>query len=306
MSAVAGVGPAVGHRRAWVAWVTVCVVWGTTYLAIKVGLETVPPFVLGGVRQVLGGLAIAGIVLARGRALPPRADWGRLAVIGALMITLGNGGVVTGEQFVPSGLTAVLLATSAFWMVGVNTIMDGGDGLHPRHWMGLAVGFCGIILLVWPDIFVGGARGREFALGVLSLQVACAGWAFGSHYTRRRVLSRDAMGAAALQMISGGALMLVVATVTGEWRHTAITPRTLAAWIYLLVIGSLVGFVAFSYALQHLPITVVSLYTYINPVIAVLLGILVLHEPFEPRMLAAALVIGAGIVIVGPTSRGRT
>lgn len=289
------------RRLAWISWAAVCVFWGTTYLAIKIGLEGIPPFLLGGVRYVFAGAILVGIVALRGRPLPARADWGRLAVIGFFMMVLGNGGVVWGEQFVASGLTAVVLATSPFWMVSINALMPGGDRLHARQWIGLAIGFAGIVLLVWPELTLHGAGGRQFGLGLIGLQISCAGWAVGSSVTRRHVLPADVLGSAGLQMIFGGLMMCAIATATGEWARVALTSRSVIAAVYLGIVGSVIGFAAFSYALQHLPVAIVSLHNFVNPVIAVALGMVVLGEPFHSRMLVAAAIIVGGIVVVGPT-----
>ena len=218
------------------------------------------------------------------------------------MLFLGNGGVVWGEQFVPSGLTAVLIGTSPFWMVTVDAMLSGGRQLHARQWIGLLVGFGGIVLLVWPDITAGGTGGRNFAFGVVALQIACAGWGVGSAYTRRHVMPRDVLGAAALQMFFGGLFLTIAGTLTGEWGRLSFTPRTLTAFLYLVVIGAVVAFAAYSYALRHLDIAIVSLYTYVNPVIAVALGTIFLGEPFHLRMLLAAAIIVVGIVVVGPVT----
>ena len=293
-------------RRAWFAWAIVCTVWGTTYLAIKIGLETIPPFLMGGLRYILAGAILAVIVRAQGRHLPARAHWGTLAVLGFFMMGFGNGGVVWGEQYVPSGLTAVLIATSPFWMVSLDAMVTGGRQLHLRQWIGLIVGFAGILLLVWPDIRIGGAGGRQFLYGVLALQLACAGWAVGSAYTRRHVTPRDVVGSAALQMIFGGIFMVAVGSVLGEWGHLVFSTRTALAFGYLTILGAVVAFTAYSYALRHLPMAIVSLYSYVNPVIAVALGTLLLHEPFHLRMLAAAGIIVVGVLIVGPLTKAET
>ena len=285
-------------RRAWIAWTAVCLIWGTTYLFIKIALETIPPFLLGGLRYVTGGLLLAGLLAARGRPLPARTDWGRLAVLGFFMLMLGNGGVVWGEQYISSGLTAVLIGTSPFWMVSIDALFPGGQRLTWRQWIGLAIGFAGIVLLVWPDITQGGAGGRGFAIGVIAVQIACAGWAVGSSYTRRHVVAADVLGAAALQMLFGGLFMLVAGTLIGEWADLSVNTRTGVSLVYLTLFGSVVAFAAYSYALQHLDIAVVSLYTYVNPIIAVWLGVLVLGEPFDMRMVLAAAVIVVGILIV--------
>lgn len=289
----------------YVAWLAVCLIWGTTYLAIKIALETIPPFLMGGLRYLASGLVLGGYLVVRGRHLPPPSSWGRLAVLGFFMLMLGNGGVVWGEQFVPSGLTAVLIGTSPFWMVSIDAMLTGGRQLHRREWAGLFVGFIGIVMLVWPDITAGGVPGRNFALGVIALQIACAGWAVGSAYTRRHVMPRDVLGAAALQMFFGGAFMLAAGTAAGEWGRLGFTTRTTAALVYLTLVGAVIAFAAYSYALQHLDMAVVSLYTYINPVIAVTLGTLVLGEPFHLRMIIAIAIIALGVMVVRPMG-GRT
>lgn len=293
-------------RAAWLAFGVVCVVWGTTYFGIKVALETVPPFLMGGIRYVIAGGMLAGWITARGRALPARRTWPTLAWLGALMLGAGNGGVVWAEQHLASGLAAVMIATSPFWMVAVDAVLPGGDRLRPRHWIGLTVGFAGIVMLVWPDLRWSGAGSRQVLLGIFALQIACAGWAIASAYTRRHVVANDVLGAAALQMIFGGLFMLALGTAAGEWPALSLNAKTTMALVYLIVAGSLVAFAAYSYALRHLPVSTVSLYTYINPVIAVALGTMLLGEPFRMSMLFAGLIIVVGIMIVrAPTRRAR-
>jgi drug/metabolite transporter (DMT)-like permease len=289
--------------RAWSAWIAVCIIWGTTYLAIKVALSTIPPFLLGGLRYTTAGALLAGILRARGHRLPGRASWPALVVVGFLMLTVGNGGVVLAELWVPSGLTAVLIGTTPFWMLGVDALLSRGRVIRARQWAGLAIGFAGIVTLVWPEISAGGLEGRRFGWGVLAVQAACAGWAAGSAYTKRHVLPSDILGSAAMQMLFGGGLMLVTGTVVGEWPALAFTPKTAAALLYLTFAGSLIAFAAYSYALKHLDVAVVSLYTYVNPVIAVLLGALLLGEPFHARMLVAAAVVLIGMATVRQGTR---
>ena len=292
-------------RLAWSSWAAICVVWGTTYLAIKVALDTIPPFLMGGFRYAIAGSVLALVVVARGRPLPARASWGRLAVLAFFMLFFGNGGVVWGEQFVPSGLTSVVIGTTPFWMVSVDAMFTDGKQLHAREWLGLSLGFGGIVLLVWPDLMHGGGGGRTFAFGILALQLACAGWAVGSSYTRRHVMPNDVLGAAAMQMLFGGIFMLLGGTALGEWSHLSFTGRTTIALAYLTVAGSVFAFAAYSYALQHLDVAIVSLYTYINPVIAVALGTLLLGEPFHMRMLIAAAIILCGVFVVKPIARRK-
>lgn len=290
-------------RRAWVAWIAVCLIWGTTYLFIKVALETIPPFLMGGLRYIAAGLGLAAILKLRGRSLPALSMWPGLAVLGFFMIGFGNGGVVIGSQWLPSGLTAVLIATSPFWMVTVEAMVSGGQQMHKREWGGLVVGFIGILVLVWPDITAGGDAMRGMVWGVIAVQTACAGWSVGSAYTRRHVMPSDVLGAAAMQMLFGGVFMLVAGTLLGEWPRLDFNARTAWAFAYLTLAGSIVAFAAYSYALRHMDVAIVSLYTYINPVIAVILGAIVLGEPFGWRMVIAASLIAAGVLVVGPTSK---
>jgi len=221
-------------------------------------------------------------------------------VLGFFMLALGNGGVVIGSQWLPSGLTAVLIATSPFWMVSVEAAVSGGKGLSARQWAGLVLGFAGILVLVWPGIAAGGTVGRGLIGGVIAVQIACAGWAVGSAYTRRHVMPSDVLGAAAVQMLFGGLFMIAAGTLHGEWGRLAFSQKTTAAFVYLTVAGSVVAFAAYSYALRHLDVAIVSLYTYVNPVIAVALGAWLLGEPFGWRMVAAATMIASGVFVVGP------
>ena len=290
-------------RRAWIAWIAVCVIWGTTYLAIKIALETIPPFLMGGLRYSAAGVGLAALIMMRGRALPALSTWPRLAVLGFFMIGFGNGGVVIGSHWLPSGLTAVLIATSPFWMVSVEAMVSGGQQLHLRQWAGLTVGFLGILVLVWPDLSSGGEAMRGMLWGVIAVQLACAGWAVGSTYTRRHVMPSDVLGAAAMQMLFGGVFMLIAGTLHGEWVRLAFSPRTAWAFAYLTLAGSIIAFAAYSYALRHMDVAVVSLYTYINPVIAVALGAVVLGETLGWRTFVAAGLIAVGVVVVGPGDR---
>src|SRR5882672_8840065 len=200
--------------RAYAAWIAVCLIWGTTYLAIRISLESIPPLLMAAIRWIAaGGLLIGGLAL-RGERLPRRGEWPALALLGILLLGFGNGAVVWAEQTVPSGLTAVLVATAPFWMVGIDALMAGGERLTLRRTLGLVLGFCGIVMLVWPEIRVG-EGGRTFLGGVISAQVACIGWAVGSSYARRRgrghAKEENVLASAAFEMFFGGIALLTVA-----------------------------------------------------------------------------------------------
>ena len=285
-------------RPAYIAWITVCLVWGTTYLAIRVALETIPPALVGGIRYVIAGAVLIAILMARGEQLPARAHWPGLLLLGFLMICLGNGGVIWAEQWVPSGIAAVIVASSPFWMSAVEALSPNGEPFTRRVLLGLLIGFAGILALVWPELTAAGELGKQFTVGLVALQIACIGWSLGSAYSKRHARKENALGAAALQMLFGGLMMLAIASGRGEWSDLSFSARSLAAEIYLIVFGSLVGYTAFVYALKHLPVSTVSMYAYVNPVIAVLLGSLILAEPFGPRVVIASAMVLAGIAVV--------
>ncbi len=287
------------HRgSAYLAWIAVCVLWGTTYLAIRIGLETIPPALLGGLRYTAAAILLAAILARRGERMPSSSQWPGLALVGLLTICIGNGGVIWAEQWVPSGIAAVTVATVPFWMIGIEVLTPGGDRVSMWLVLGLLVGFGGILLLVWPDVTAGGAAGHQFLIGVAALQTACVGWAAGSALSRRRAREENVLSAAAMQMAFGGIFMLIAGTLRGEWSHLAFTQRTLAAEIYLTLVGSIVGYSAYTYALKHLPTATVSLYAYVNPIIAMVLGAVLLGEPFGPRVVIASLMVLTGSALV--------
>jgi drug/metabolite transporter (DMT)-like permease len=256
-----------------------------------------PPALMGGLRWVIAGSLLALYVVSRGQRLPPRAQWGGITLLGFLLLGLGNGGLVVSEQWLSSGLAAVLVATTPFWMAAVEAFLPDGDRLRASVVIGLLIGFSGIVLLVWPELAPGGGD-RHFLLGILAVQIASFGWSLGSAYSRRHARTENVLGTTAFQMLAGGLIMVAAGTVRGEWAMLSFTTRTAGALAYLSTIGAIGGFVAYTYALRHLPVSLVSLYAYINPVIAVTLGVLLLGEPFNSRMAGAAALVFAGVAVV--------
>jgi len=295
------------RQLALFAWMAVCLLWGTTYLGIRVTLETMPPMLMAGLRWTIAGGLLAGYQFLRGERLPRPSSWGGVVLLGFLMMVLGNGGVVWAEQTVPSGLAAVIVASSPFWMAGVEACRADGERLTSRSAIGFLLGFTGIVLLVWPELRHGAATAAErsgFLVGIVALQIACLGWSIGSSYSKRHARSENVLSMAAGQMLAGGAMMIVIGTLHREWGGLHFSTRSAVAFTYLATIGAVGGFAAYTYALRHLPVSLVSLYAYVNPVIAVALGVAVLGEQFTWRMgLAAALVFG-GVAIV--QRRGQT
>ncbi len=229
--------------------------------------------------------------------------WGPLVLLGFLMNIVGNGFVVWAQQYVPSGLTAVLIAITPFWSALIERLLPNGDRFSRRALAGLTIGFAGIVVLVWPSMTQGGASGRAFVLGVVAIQIACIGWVIGTSYAKRHELGDDPFPSTALQMVFSGIMLLTLATIHGDWSELTFTPRSLAAMAYLSIAGSLVAYSAYIYAIQHLPLSTVSLYAYINPMIAVALGTALLGEPLSPRIVLAAALVLIGTWIVGRPSR---
>jgi drug/metabolite transporter (DMT)-like permease len=282
--------------------VIVCLVWGTTYLAIRIALETLPPFIMSGYRWLAAGTLLVAILKLRGALLPPPAAWPSLAILGVLLIGVGNGAVVWAEQSIPSGLAAVLVAASPFWIVAVERLRPDGEVLTVRGIAGLAVGFVGIVVLVWPDLDV--SSGTGFMMGVVSTQIACVGWAIGTSYSRRRRRDENVLAAAAVEMVFAGAALTALGLCLGEPAAPSFTARTAGALVYLLLAGSIGAFTAYNYALKYLPVSTVSLYSYVNPIIAVVLGTIVLDEPFSWRIVMAAGFVLAGMAMVRGGPKG--
>lgn len=271
------------------ALASVYLVWGSTYLAIRFGLEGYPPFLMGSLRFLAAGLAFFAFLRWRGHAAPTRAQWRNASIMGLFMMLLGNGLVNVAEQSVSSGLAAVAVASMPLW-AGLFGVMRGQ---HPSRgeWLGLAVGFAGV---VWLNIH---GEMRASATGMVALLLAPVAWAFGSVWSRGRDLPAPFMSTAA-QMLCGGVAMGVVGLAMGE-RITAVPPlsATLAVG-YLAAFGSIVGFSAYVWLLHHVRPALATSYAYVNPPIAVLLGALLLDERVGAHAIGAMAVILAGVLVI--------
>ena len=287
--------------RALVAYLVVCVVWGSTYLAIRIGVGVLPPFLFAGIRFVIAGALLLAVALALGDTLPRCAvDWRTQAIVGVLLLAGGNAFVVWAEQYIASGIASIFVVTVALWMAFFDAIIPGGSGegggdLNWRVVAGLVLGFLGTTLLV------GASPGeilRADLRGPIALTCASASWSIGSVYGKRHKTETSPYVGAAIQMIAGGAATALVGTLLGEWSRWHLTGRGVGALAYLVVFGSIVGYSAYTYALRNASATIVGTYAYVNPVIAVLLGWLLLREPVSARtFLAMGLIIGAVVWI---------
>src|SRR5215218_5687417 len=283
---------------AYGAWAAVCFFWGTTYLAIRVGLETFPPTLFAGLRFVVAG-GVLFFVMGRQRnaRLPVGREWLDLGVTGLMLLGVGNGAVVWAEQWVPSGMAALLVATSPFWAAALERVQSDGERVGARGLLGMAVGFGGLAMLVGPQLF-GAEMNGKYLLGVIIIQVGCFFWQAGSVYAKRRPTGVSPLMASAVQMLWAGLVLTLAGTLAGEWAGMSFSARSAGALLYLVVFGSIVAYSAYMYAIQKLPLPLVSTYSYVNPLVALLLGWLVLSEPLGWREAGAALVILLGVALV--------
>jgi drug/metabolite transporter (DMT)-like permease len=293
------------NGAAYLAFVIVSVVWGTTYLAIRIALETVPTLLLTGIRFTVAGAVLLAICLMRGDKMPRgRSDYANILLAGVLMVGIGNLAVVWAEHWVPSGFTALLVATSPFWMALLELMRGNTDRLSPQKIMGLVIGFSGVALLVAPRL-AGTHLNLPFLMGVLALQIGSIAWNIGSVRSKYHVTNAAPLVSAGLQMLLAGLLLDLAGLLAHELPALHFTTRSFLALAYLTVAGSVIAYTAYVYALSKLPTATVSLYAYINPAIAVVAGWLFASEALGWREIVAMIVILAGVALVQPPFGGR-
>jgi drug/metabolite transporter (DMT)-like permease len=278
----------------------VYVIWGSTYLAIRVAIETIPPFTMAAVRFLLaGGLLFVWVRLRWRGPAPTAAHWGRTLIIGALLFLAGNGAVVWAELHVASGLVALLVGMVPLWMVLVDWLMGSGPRPGPLLIGGLIWGLFGVGLLASANGFSGPGSALIPALVVMAGGVT---WAFGSIWSKTVDLPPQPALATAMEMLGGGALLLVLGALTGEigrFDPSAVSLRSALALAYLVSFGSLIAFTAFMWLMKVSTPALVSTYAYVNPVVALLLGWALANEPLTPRTLLAAAIILSAVVLIG-------
>jgi drug/metabolite transporter (DMT)-like permease len=291
------------RARILVAFAAIYLVWGSTYLAIRYAIETIPPFLMAGTRFVVAGSVLYLWSRLTGAERPSRAAWVATAVTGILMLAVGNGAVTWSEQRIASGLAALLVASVALWMVLLEFLRRNGTRPTRLAIVGLLLGFSGVGLLVGPAALTD-ARDLD-VVASLVLVGASLSWAAGSVYSR--VLPRPASATlgSAMQMLAGGLALYIVGVSSGELGRldlSAVTMRSLLSLGYLVVFGSLVGFTAYAWLLRVCTPAAVATYAYVNPIVAMLLGWLIAGEEFGPRMIVAAVVILSGVALINRAS----
>jgi len=287
--------------KPYLALIAVCFFWGTTYLGIRMSLETFPPLVLVTVRYLLSGSIMLLFARARGLYLPRGRELAAACASGFLTLGIGNGALVFAEVLVPSGIASLIISISPFWMVAAEALLPGGERLHSPTLGGMAVGLAGAALLFTPDPDTHGIN-RALLTGFLILQVGMVGWSFGSIYQRRKAGKAHPVVAGGVQQLAAALILLPLSLLIRQPSlHWSV--RGISALGYLVVFGSLVGYSAYVYAMDRLPVAIVSIYPYANAVVAVFLGWLFYREPFGPRELVAMAIIFAGVAMVKKYSR---
>ncbi len=291
------------RARIGLALATVYIIWGSTYLAIRFAVETLPPFLMAGTRFLVAGAILYGWRRAAGFARPSAAQWGAATVVGGLMLLGGNGGVVWAEQWVESGTAALIVATVPLWMVLLDWLRPGGRAPAPAVWIGILVGLGGVTILL------GGPRtGPNYLVGWTVLVLASVAWAAGSLYSRSASLPAPLL-ATGMQMLAGGALLVLAGMATGELATldpAAFSTRSILALAYLVVFGSLLGYTSYVWLLRVTPPALASTYAYVNPVVAVFLGWLLAGERLTARIiLASAIIVGGVALITSARARSR-
>lgn len=282
--------------KSYLAYISICIVWGTTYLAIRVGVEDLPPWLFAGFRWTAAGLFFMTILRLKKFKFPDKSELFPIMVVGVLLLGVANGLVVVAEQWLPSGLTALLITTIPLIITVIELIFTKGKSYNIFIVLGLLAGSLGIYMILGgslDDIIEG-----DYIYGVIAIFFGVTAWSIGSVYSKYKKLKSHPLMSAAIQMFTAGVLQTSLGFVLGEWENFYFTPESLGAYLYLLFVGSLFGYAAYIYAISELPVSFVATYAYINPVIALFVGWLFLDEVLTLNLITAALVILFGVFLV--------
>ncbi len=292
--------------KIWIALLAVYIVWGSTYLVIRFAVETLPPFLSGGLRFLVSGAILLIWRRAAGDAPPTLRQWRSAAIVGTLLLLGGNGLVSWAEQTVPSGIAALIIGAVPMFMVIADALRPNGVRPTARVIAGLAIGFTGIYLLVGPSEFSEGLHLDVF--GVTALLIAGFLWAIGSICGKTLDLPKSALMTMGAEMLTGGFALMVVSAVTGELKGFSFVQVSTDSWLalaYLIAFGSMIGFVAYAWLLQNAPVPLVATYAYVNPLVAVFLGNWFAQEPLTPRILSASAIIVGSVVFINSAGRSK-
>jgi len=286
--------------KVWIALLALYIVWGSTYLAIRFAVETMPPFLHASLRFLVSGAILFIWRRAAGDPKPTLGNWKATAIVGTFLLVGGNGLVSLAEKTVPSGIAALVIATSPFWLVWFEALRSGGVKPTWQAILALLVGFGGVFLLIGPADFMG-AEHKFDTFGVIALLIAPILWSLGSIYAKGADMPKSSLISTGMQMLAGSVSLFIVSVMTGELVGFSFGEVAMRSWwglLYLITFGSLVGFVSYGWLLHNAPVSLLSTYAYVNPVVAVFLGWLLAGEELSARIaVASAIIIGSVILI---------
>jgi len=288
----------------WVAIISVYLVWGSTYLAIRFAVQTIPPFLMAGVRFLISGSVLYLIRRAWGDPKPTGQEWRSASIAGIFLLVGGNGGVVWAEQWVVSGVTALLVATTPLWMISIDTLHPHGRKSGPWVMVGVILGFAGISILIHP--FQSMRQGDIHLIGALVLILASLFWSVGSLYSRQAKLPSSPLLGTGMEMLAGGGGLLLLGILSGELSQLSWGSISQESWlglIYLIVFGSWIGFTAYTWLLRSAPTPLVSTHAYVNPIVAVFLGYFIAEEPLTFRILVAMVLVVGSVALITITQQ---
>ena len=286
--------------KLWIALLALYIVWGSTYLGIRFAVETIPPFLHASLRFLISGVILYIWRRAAGDPAPTAGNWKSTAIVGAALLLGGNGLVAWAEQTVPSGIAALMITTSPFWLVLFESLRAGGTKPSWQAILGLVVGFIGVFILVGPAEITG-VEGSFDTFGIILLLLAPLFWSMGSIYAKGADMPKSTLLSTGMQMLMGAVALFLVSVVKGELNGFSVGSVSMRSWlalVYLITFGSLIGFVSYGWLLHNAPVSLLSTYAYVNPVVAVLLGSLLADEPLNGRILIAAAIIIGSVVLI--------
>ncbi len=286
--------------RIWIALLAVYIVWGSTYLAIRFTIETIPPFLSAGIRFLVSGAILYIWSRLSGDTAPSKVEWRSASIIGLLLLLSGNGFLVWAEQRIPSGIASLFIATTPLWMVLIDALRPGGVKPNSLTWLGVLAGLIGTALLANPWQSQATSPGLD-PIGVIVLLVAALSWSIGSLYSRKATLPKSPLLGTGMEMLVGSVGLFALSGVVGEWNQfhiLTISSRSMGGLAYLIIFGSGIGFVAYTWLLRNAPTPLVSTYAYVNPIVAILLGSVIANEPLGGIEIISALIIIAGVILI--------
>lgn len=283
------------NRQTILAYIAVCIFWGSTYLAIRIGVGELPPTIFAGIRFILAGTLMFGYAVLKGLPMPKNSsEIFKISIVGIFLLVGGNGGVVWAETRVSSGIASLMVATVPLFMALIESLLPSKSKVNRKGWLGLFIGFAGVAFLVlsnWNKTSVD-------IIGMSLLIVSALSWALGSVYSKSFTSSAYTISNIAIQMLSGGICLSIVGTFLGEFSRLHITTKGLGALLYLVVFGSMVGYSCYIYILQKWPAAKASTYAYVNPPVAVMLGAIFLGEIISIKIVLATIIILVGVILV--------